>query len=109
MFLPFIALLKAEVEIVPLDGPTDYRRLKFEGEEVYRFGVGPEVDAAMDRLWLKLTGGVAGKPETLRSLGRDIAVPEAAMGGGAVFVQSAVRGAARVRAIISGWRTPMTR
>jgi cell division protein ZapE len=80
LFLPFIGLLKTEVEIVPLDGPTDYRRLKFEGEEIYHFGTGPQVDAAMDRLWLKLTGGVPGKPETLRSLGRDIAVPAAAMG-----------------------------
>jgi cell division protein ZapE len=80
LFLPFIALLKSEVEVVPLDGPTDYRRLKFEGEQVYRFGTGPEVDAAMDRLWLKLTGGVPGKAETLHSLGRDIAVPQAAMG-----------------------------
>ena len=80
LFLPFIELLKSEVEIVSLDGPTDYRRLKFEGEEIYRFGTGPEVDAAMDRLWLKLTGGIAGKPETLRSLGRDIVVPAAAMG-----------------------------
>ena len=80
LFLPFIELLKTQVEIVTLDGPTDYRRLKFEGEEVYRFGSGPEIDAAMDRLWLKLTGGVAGKSEILRSLGRDIPVPAAAMG-----------------------------
>ena len=80
LFLPFVDLLKAHVEVVPLDGAIDYRRLKFEGEEVYHFGSGPEADAAMDRLWLKLTGGVAGKPETLHSLGRDIAVPEAAMG-----------------------------
>ena len=80
LFLPFIELLKAEVEVVPLDGPTDYRRLKFEGEEVYRFGAGPEIDAAMDRLWGKLTGGAPSHPETLRSLGRDIAVPQAAMG-----------------------------
>jgi cell division protein ZapE len=80
LFLPFIELLKSQVEIVPLDGPIDYRRLKFEGEEVFRFGAGPQIDAAMDRLWLKLSGGVPGKPETLRSLGRDIAVPLAAMG-----------------------------
>jgi len=80
LFLPFIELLKDKVGIVSLDGPTDYRRLKFEGEEVYRFGKGPKVDAAMDRLWGKLTGGVAAHPETLRSLGRDIAVPAAAMG-----------------------------
>jgi cell division protein ZapE len=80
LFLPFIELLTRQVEIVTLDGPTDYRRLKFEGEAVYHFGNGPEVAAAMDRLWLKLTGGVPGRPETLRSLGRDIAVPLAAMG-----------------------------
>jgi cell division protein ZapE len=80
LFLPFIALLEENCEIVPLDGPTDYRRLKFGDEPVYRFGTGPVVDAAMDRLWARITGGVPGHPETLRSLGRDIAVPVAAMG-----------------------------
>ncbi len=80
LFLPFIAQLKTEVEVVPLEGPTDYRRLKFEGQEVYRFGTGSEVDAAMDRLWAKLTGGVPGHSETIRSLGRDIVVPQVAMG-----------------------------
>ncbi len=80
LFLPFIALLKSAVEIVRLDGETDYRRLKFEGEQVYRFGTGAEIRAGMDRLWLRLTGGVAGAPERLHSLGRDIAVPLAAMG-----------------------------
>jgi len=66
--------------VVELDGPTDYRRLKFEGEQVYRFGTGPEVDAAMDRLWLRLTGGVAGEPGEVHSLGRSIPVPRQAMG-----------------------------
>ena len=80
LFLPFIERLKAEVDIVPLDGPTDYRRTKFEGEDVYQFGTGPDVTVAMDRLWAKLTGGVSSRAQTLRSLGRDIAVPAAAMG-----------------------------
>jgi cell division protein ZapE len=80
LFLPFIEVLKAQVEVVELDGPADYRRLKFAGEDVYRFGTGAEVDAAMDRLWLKLTGGAPARPETVRSLGRDIPVPQAAMG-----------------------------
>ena len=62
LVLPFIAELKRQVErSCMLDGPTDYRRLKFEGQEVYHFGTGPEVDAAMDRLWLRLTGGEAGR------------------------------------------------
>jgi cell division protein ZapE len=80
LFLPFIALLKQQTVLVPLDGPTDYRRLKFEGAEVYHFGTGETVRAEMDRLWLRLTGGVAGEPAELRSLGRTIEVPLAAMG-----------------------------
>jgi cell division protein ZapE len=80
LFLPFIGMLEANTEMIALDGPTDYRQLKFEGEEVYRFGSGPEVDAAMDRLWLKLTGGEPGAPGILRSLGREIVVPRTAMG-----------------------------
>jgi cell division protein ZapE len=80
LFLPFIELLETRVEIVPLDGPTDYRRLKFGDEAIFHFGAGPEIQSAMDRLWTKLTGGAPAKPETLRSLGRDIAVPLAAMG-----------------------------
>lgn len=80
LVLPFIAELKQQVEVVPLDGPTDYRRLKFEGQEVYHFGTGPEVKTAMDRLWLRLTGGEAGAPSELHSLGRSIRVPLVAMG-----------------------------
>lgn len=80
LFLPFIGLLKTHVEVVELDGPTDYRRLKFAGEAVYQFGAGPAVAAAMDRLWLKLTGGTPARAESVNSLGRDIAVPAAAMG-----------------------------
>ena len=34
----------------------------------------------MDRLWGRLTGGVAGHPEELRILGRTVRVPQAAMG-----------------------------
>jgi cell division protein ZapE len=80
LVLPFIAELKRHVEIVPLDGPTDYRRLKFEGQEVYHFGAGHDVQVAMDRLWFRLTGGEAGAPAELHSLGRVIHVPHAALG-----------------------------
>jgi cell division protein ZapE len=80
LFLPFIALLQSQVEIVSLEGPTDYRRLKFAGEDVYHFGTAAAVDPAMDRLWLKLTGGAPARSESVHSLGRDIPVPLAAMG-----------------------------
>jgi cell division protein ZapE len=80
LILPFLADLKRHVEVVPLDGPTDYRRLKFEGQEVYHYGTGREVKVAMDRLWLRITGGEPGAPTELHSLGRAISVPLAAMG-----------------------------
>jgi cell division protein ZapE len=80
LFLPFIALLKENAEIVLLDASTDYRRLKFAGQQVFRFGTGREVQQAMDALWLRLTGGVSGTPTEVESLGRRIPVPLAAMG-----------------------------
>lgn len=80
LFLPFIDLLEDNVTVFALHGATDYRRLKFEGQEVYHFGAGPEIDAEMDRLWLRLTGGEVGAPESLALLGRSLQVPRAAMG-----------------------------
>lgn len=80
LFLPFIVLLKAQTEIVRLDGPTDYRQLKLSGEAIFSFGDPAAARHAMDRLWQKLSGGAA-HPETVASLGREIAVPAAAMGG----------------------------
>jgi len=80
LFLPFLDTLKAHTTIFALDGPTDYRRLKYEGEQVFYTGTGPAARAAMDALWKRLTGGSAGHPDKLQVLGRTIAVPEAAMG-----------------------------
>jgi len=78
LFLPFIKLLKEHTELVTLDGPTDYRRLKFEGQEVYFFG--PEAQAGMDRLWLRLTGGLEGEPAEIKLGSRRLKIPRAAMG-----------------------------
>ncbi|WP_224703378.1 cell division protein ZapE [Devosia aquimaris] len=80
LFLPFIARLKAHVRVAALPAAQDYRRLKFAGQHVYAFGTGPEVRAEMDRLWLRITGGVAGEPGVVESIGRKIAVPATAMG-----------------------------
>jgi len=78
LFLPFITLLKSNTELVELNGPTDYRRLKFEGQEVYFFG--PEAEAGMDRLWQRVTGGVDGEPAEIKLGSRRLKVPRAAMG-----------------------------
>ncbi len=80
LFLPFIALLKQHVTVAALPAQQDYRRLKFSGQQVYAFGRSEETRAAIDRLWLRITGGAPGKPTSVESIGRQIAVPRAAMG-----------------------------
>jgi cell division protein ZapE len=80
LFLPFLDLLKRHVTVLSLDGPTDYRRLKFEGQQVFHIGTGEPAKAAMDALWNRLTGGAEGAPATLAVLGRKVTIPRAAMG-----------------------------
>lgn len=80
LFLPFLDLLKRHVTVLALDGPRDYRRLKFEGQHVFYVGTGDAAKAAMDSLWNRLTGGAEGAPATLAVLGRRITIPRAAMG-----------------------------
>ncbi|MFD2647004.1 cell division protein ZapE [Devosia albogilva] len=80
LFLPFIELLKQRTVVAALPAAQDYRRLKFAGQHVYAFGTGPDVRAAMDRLWLRITGGEPGEPGTVESIGRHIHVPLTAMG-----------------------------
>ncbi|KQN69762.1 hypothetical protein ASE94_11710 [Devosia sp. Leaf64] len=82
LFLPFIARLKAEAEVVTLLSEQDYRRLKFAGQQVYAFGQPVEVKPVMDRLWLRITGGEAGQPGSIESIGRQIPVPLQSMGAG---------------------------
>lgn len=80
LFLPFIALLKEKTLVAALPSAQDYRRLKFAGQRVYAFGTGPEVKAAMDHMWLRMTGGEQGAPGVIDSIGRQIPVPLTAMG-----------------------------
>ncbi|WMT86857.1 cell division protein ZapE [Pelagibacterium sp. 26DY04] len=80
LFLPFIDLLESHAEVFNLNGATDYRREKLDAQEVYHFGTGPEIDAAMDRLFAHLTGGAEARPNAIESLGRVISVPAHAMG-----------------------------
>src|SRR5690606_15599632 len=80
LFLPFIALLKERTVVADLPSEQDYRRLKFAGQHVFFVGEGPAARAAMDAMWLRLTGGEAGAPGVVESVGRRIAVPLMAMG-----------------------------
>jgi cell division protein ZapE len=80
LFLPFVALLQQHVDVFHLDVPTDYRLAKLAGAEVYVTPLGPKARAAVDALWLKLTGTNKGAPSALRTRGRDIRIPQAVDG-----------------------------
>lgn len=77
LFLPFIAEIKLRLEVVELNGPTDYRLQRISGITVYMTPLGPEADAAMDAAWTRLTDTRRGKPMALKVLGRKVPVPQA--------------------------------
>ena len=79
-FLPFIALLKSKVDIVALDGPTDYRLDRLRDLAVYHHPLGPAADAALDAAFAALTDGVEPEPLDLAVGTRTLHVPLATAG-----------------------------
>ena len=82
LFLPFIEEIKQRLEVVELNGPTDYRLQRMSGIKVYLTPLGPDADAAMDTAWRRLTDRDCGqgKPMSLTVLGRQLVVPQACRG-----------------------------
>ncbi len=77
LFLPFIDLLKANMEIFELDSPTDYRLAKLKDATTYHSPLNGASRQAMDRIWLELTGRPHGEPSSIELKGRKLAVPQA--------------------------------
>jgi cell division protein ZapE len=77
LFLPFIALLRGRVEIVELSARTDYRLEKLKRAPVYYTPLSPKADAALDAVFLALTGHKRGPPMKIALLGRELDVPQA--------------------------------
>jgi len=82
LFLPFIEEIKQRLEVVELNGPTDYRLNRITGMPVYLTPLGSETDAAMDKAWRRLTDRDCGqgKSMSLSVLGRQLVVPQACRG-----------------------------
>jgi cell division protein ZapE len=80
LFLPFIALMKAHMTVLELDGPQDYRLERMAGLNLYITPLGPKADAAMDEAWRLLTDTERGDQISLNVLGRKLTVPQAAKG-----------------------------
>jgi cell division protein ZapE len=80
LFLPFIEEIKQRLDVVELNGPTDYRLQRISGLNVYLTPLSPVTDAAMDAAWQQLTDSKIGKPANITVLGRKLIVPQAARG-----------------------------
>ena len=55
LFLPFIALVERCMEVVEVNGPTDYRLDRLAGVQVWHVPNGPEATAALSRAFFQLT------------------------------------------------------
>ncbi|AKM09924.1 cell division protein ZapE [Croceicoccus naphthovorans] len=54
-FLPFIALIESRLDVLTLDGPTDYRLERLGGMDVWYVPTGPEATAKVRELFYRLT------------------------------------------------------
>jgi cell division protein ZapE len=78
LFLPFISMIRANMEVVKLDARTDFRLEKLGGLPVYLTPADDASHAALTRTFKALTGVEKGTPIRLPLLGREILVPQAA-------------------------------
>lgn len=89
LFLPFIEMIKDRMDIVALDGPTDFRMERLAGSPVYFTPVNQETSDTLSQLFFQMTDyDVADRAHVptgnLQVQGRDLFVPKS-LKGVAVF------------------------
>ncbi|MEO1136733.1 MAG: cell division protein ZapE [Pseudomonadota bacterium] len=80
LFVPFIELLKGQLDILEIQAAKDYRLAKLTAAPVYYSPLGPEADAAMDAAWARMLSGAHERREKVNVKGRKLIVPRAARG-----------------------------
>lgn len=55
LFLPFIDLLQAQMQVITLDGPTDYRLARLSGTQTWHVPNGPAASAALSAAFFRMT------------------------------------------------------
>ncbi|HEY0626431.1 MAG TPA: cell division protein ZapE [Allosphingosinicella sp.] len=88
LFLPFIDLIERELDVVPLNGPTDYRLERLGGFPTWYVPNGPEATEALSKAFFRLTDY---PPEDRQHVpSEDIPV----QGGRTLYVPKALKGVA---------------
>jgi cell division protein ZapE len=80
LFLPFIGMLNARMDVVQLSARTDFRLEKLAGQPVWYVPDDAAADASLDQAWRRLGGGERGGAVELAVKGRSVRVPRAFMG-----------------------------
>jgi cell division protein ZapE len=80
LFVPFIHMLEANMDIVRLASRTDFRLEKLAGFRVWHVPADEAADAALDDAWRRLAREHDGVAQELPLKGRTVHVPRAAMG-----------------------------
>ena len=80
LFLPFIRLIEAHMDVAELKSAKDYRLEKLAGLPLYFAPADAAAKAELDAHWDRLTGRHPGEAETLEVKGRSVRVPLASMG-----------------------------
>ncbi len=80
LFVPFIGLIKQKLDVLPLDGATDYRLARLGRIAVYHTPLGPAAHQALAEAFHQLTLGAPGQTEQITVKGRAVPVPRTAEG-----------------------------
>jgi cell division protein ZapE len=80
LFLPFIDLLGARMDVLRLEARTDFRLEKLIALQVWHVPADAAATRALDAAWRRLTGGREAHPIEVKIKGHMVRVPLAAMG-----------------------------
>jgi cell division protein ZapE len=80
LFLPFIDLLRVNMDTLHLEARTDYRLEKLGGSPVYHVPADAAANAALDEAWRKLTGGALPEAASMTVKGHALRVPASSPG-----------------------------
>jgi cell division protein ZapE len=80
LFLPFIALIEEKLDLLILDGPTDYRRETIQRVGMYLIPDDKDTEVALKLLFERLTSDAKERPDPILVNGRKLNLPLAADG-----------------------------
>src|SRR5712671_4764046 len=80
LFLPFIAQIAAQMDVLRLEARTDFRLEKLVGVKMWLVPADANAEDALDKAWAKMTGNAVCKPRDISIKGRVLHVPCSAQG-----------------------------